>query len=206
MAHVNFTAAGDTWKQASVTYKTRNFYAIKVAINEVGDAGTVVYLDDLYAGLTDGQTIDFDPKKLDPKKPAANGFKLLWADEFDDINTIDVKTTKGDGYKWYTHRFYGFPNTTPNIYSMKGGVLTLTDCPTPYSETLATAAPFDNKEGFCGHRVQSQRPAVLRVPVQIHNWEKTGSTRCSVSFWSGDMAMQVGVISKCGGTPITTRW
>ncbi len=201
LAHVNFTAAGDTWKQASVTYKTRNFYAVKVAFNEVGGAGSVVYLDDLYTGLTDGQTIDFDPKKLDPKKPAASGFKLLWADEFDDINTIDVKTTKGDGYKWYTHRFYGFPKTTPNMYSMKGGVLTLTDCPTPYSETLATAAPFDNKEGFVGTVFRANAPLYFESRFRIHNWEKTGSTKCSVSFWSGDMAMHVGVNKQMRGHP-----
>jgi hypothetical protein len=193
LGHVDFTAAGETWKEARITYKTRNFYAIKVAINEVGGGGTVVYLDDLYTGLTDGRTIDFEPKKLDPKKPAANGFKLLWSDEFDDPNSIDVQTTKGDGFKWYTHRFYGFPNTTPAMYSMHDGVLTLTDCPTAFSEALATAAPFDNKDGYVGTVFRASAPIYFESRYRIHNWERTGSTKCSVSFWSGDMAMHVGV-------------
>ena len=206
LAHVNFTAAGDTWKQASVTYKTRNFYAIKVAINEVGGAGSVVYLDDLYTGLTDGQTIDFDPKKLDPKKPAANGFKLLWADEFDDINTIDVKTTKGDGYKWYTHRFYGFPNTTPNMYSMKGGVLTLTDCPTPLVKP-SLRRPRSTTRRALWAPCSEPTPRCTSSPASgstTGRRPEAPSAACpsGPATWPCRSAS----ISKCGGTPITTRW
>ncbi|HVR86090.1 MAG TPA: fibronectin type III domain-containing protein [Planctomycetota bacterium] len=201
LAHVDFTATGDAWKQASVTYKTRNFYAIKVAIKEVGGAGKVVYLDDLYTGLTNGKTLNFDPKKLDPKKPAANGLKLLWSDEFDDPNSIDVKTTKGDGYKWYTHRFYNFPTTTPDMYSMKDGVLTLADCPTDFSEALSTAAPFPNEERFVGTVFRAIAPLYFEARFRIHNWEKCGVTKSHSAFWSGDMAMHVGPHQQMLGHP-----
>lgn len=88
------------------------------------------------------------------------------------------------------------------MYSMDDGVLILTDCPTPFTEALSTAAPFDNKDGHVGTAFRANAP-LYRVPLphpQLGEEEKTGSTGCSVSFWSGDQAKHVGVNKEMLGT------
>lgn len=95
LAQVNFTAT-PSWRKATVSYTTGNIPSLQVKINEVGGAGTAVYLDDFYTGLTDAHTLAFDPNH-----PTSSGFKLLFDDEFTDSRTIDVHNTQGAGYHWY---------------------------------------------------------------------------------------------------------
>jgi hypothetical protein len=183
LAHVDFTATS-SWQQASVTYKTGKIYQLQVNIKEVGGSGTVVYLDDLYTGLTDCQLITFDPNH-----PTARGFKLLFSDEFDDSSTIDIKNTQGNGYHWYLHQFYHIPPTTPSMFSVGDGVLTVADSPNHFAETLHTAAPANNREGFVGTVFQDTAPLYFEARFRIRNFEKTGTTPGNPAFWTQDLSM-----------------
>ncbi len=63
---------------------------------------------DLYTDLTDGQAIDFDPKKPDPKKPAAIGFRLLWGDVCPDdffLHALAPGKMGILGHAWMESRF-----------------------------------------------------------------------------------------------------
>ena len=61
-----------------------------------------------------------------PEGAKAAGFeKLVFADDFDSYDTIDVSGEGKPGYLWYIDRPYGKPPLTPEEYEVKDSVLTL---------------------------------------------------------------------------------
>jgi hypothetical protein len=197
LAHVNFTA-NSSWRQAHISYKTRDgMFGLQIEINEVGGPGTTVYLDDLATALTDGQTMAFDPVH-----PVDNpGFKLLFSDDFHDDHTIDVKNTQAGGYHWYLHQFFHKPDTTPRMFCVAGGVLTLLDCPVPFSDTLHSAAPAKNRDGFVGTVFRADSPMYFEGRFRIRHFDKTGTTKGDPAFWTQDLSMGTNIDQDMPGHP-----
>lgn len=89
-----------------------------------------------------------NPDNFNPCDPAAAGFALSFADEFDTIATIDLDyaTPPAAEKNWYFKNFYSGEQPPANL-SVENGVLTLHYMPGVYG--LQTAAP-DGKGWFVG--------------------------------------------------------
>lgn len=55
--------------------------------------------------------------------------KLVFYDDFNSLETIDVKATGKPGYKWYVDLPWGFPPTSPDDYEVRDSVLKITAGP-----------------------------------------------------------------------------
>lgn len=86
---------------------------------------------------------------FDPNNPGASGYVLSFDDEFDSLSSIDVNATKGPGYKWYVHRWFGYPNTPESALSVSNGILIITPTDTTGYQ-IATAGPSSNPQGYVG--------------------------------------------------------
>lgn len=75
------------------------------------------------------------------------------------------------------------------MFSVADGVLTITDCPVPFSDTLHTAAPADNREGFVGTVFCDTAPLYFEARFRVRNFDKTGTTKGDPGFWTQDLKM-----------------
>ena len=50
--------------------------------------------------------------------------RLVFEDDFDSLDTIDLEATGKEGFKWYMRRPYGASTLTPDDFSIKDSVLT----------------------------------------------------------------------------------
>lgn len=64
--------------------------------------------------------------------------KLVFSDDFDSINSIDINNTGKPGYKWYLGLPFGGPTTLPSALSVSGSVLNLTNCPRNYNWAISS--------------------------------------------------------------------
>ncbi len=87
---------------------------------------------------------------FDPSNPAAFGYSLVFDDEFDSLNTIDINATGARGYNWYVTKFFSAPTTLPGDLSISSGVLTISPSVNSYAYHIATAAPASNALGYVG--------------------------------------------------------
>jgi hypothetical protein len=195
IAHVDL-AATKSWRKTTLTFDTGPDYYVGMRISQVGGPGTTVYLDDLYTGLTGAHTIAFDPRH-----PAGHGFKLLFRDEFNDSRTIDVNNTQTSGFHWYLHQWYWLPETAPSMFSVHDGVLTITDCPVPFSDTLHTAAPANNRDGFVGTVFCDTAPLYFESRFRVRDFDRTGTSKGDPGFWSQDLSMGTGINKDMPGHP-----
>ncbi len=86
-------------------------------------------------------------KKITTPLPAVEaGYKMLvFNDDFDSINSIDVNGTKESGYKWYVDRpIWGSGITEPSAYSVSNSVLMLTSTGWTASWALSSFSPTGN--------------------------------------------------------------
>ena len=63
---------------------------------------------------------------------------LIFSDDFDTLDTIDMYATGDAGYKWYVTRRWGNGTAQPSDYSIKDGIITLHQTTTPNNITLST--------------------------------------------------------------------
>ena len=89
--------------------------------------------------------------------------KLIFNDDFDSIDTVDVNDTAKEGCKWYVDRAYGESTLTPADYTVKDGVMTVHNINTLYNYGLATLhcdshAGFTYNTGYMEVRVRIPRP------------------------------------------------
>lgn len=74
-----------------------------------------------------------------PKVAAKAGCKkLVFQDEFDSLDTIDVKATGRAEYNWYVTRPYGESTLKPDDYKVENGVLTVCNKKTSFNYGLGT--------------------------------------------------------------------
>lgn len=145
------------WREVSLPWNSGDQTSITIGFQDDVSAEGTLYLDDFHTGLKEGRTIAFvAPPADDPVPHAPPGFTLIFNDDFNDLNTIDVNNTFKDGFKWYGKGMW-FPNTTASMYEIQQsragakGVLVIKDAPVAMSWNFATTL-FDDKvpEGFRG--------------------------------------------------------
>ena len=152
-----------------------------------------IHIDDFYTGLKDGRTIAFvAPPANDPTPHAPPGFSLIFDDEFNDSNTIDVKNTQKDGYRWYVKGMW-FPNTSPSMYEVlpayqgASGVLAIKDAPVAMSWNFATTL-FDDaaREGYRGTVFLPGKGIYYEARIACADLGHIGKNGWA-GFWSGTM-------------------
>ncbi len=83
-----------------------------------------------------------------PEIAAQAGYdELVFTDEFNSINAVDVGATGADGYKWYVTRPYAAPALDPDDYSVKSGIMTVKNKNSMYNYGLGTV-DIDMHRGF----------------------------------------------------------
>lgn len=83
-----------------------------------------------------------------PEIAAQAGYdELVFTDEFNSINTVDVGATGADGYKWYVTRPYAAPTLDPDDYSVENGIMTVKNKNSMYNYGLGTV-DIDTHRGF----------------------------------------------------------
>jgi hypothetical protein len=189
------SAAG--WQKATITWNSGNYTKTMIGLDDnVGNG--VVYLDDFYTGLTGGQTLAFNAN--DPSRSAPR-FNLLFDDEFNSTSTIDVNNTGKGGYDWYLQSFFDPKyNNNSSMFSVGGGVLTLKDAGTPWSEVLDSAHPYKNDVGFIGTVFSGGRGLYAVARIQCLNtaiYDKTGWP----SWWSYDIKGETKLHQDMPGNP-----
>ncbi len=100
-----------------------------------------------------------------PAAAAAAGMtNLVFADDFDSLDTIDFSGEGKPGYNWYVDRPYGLPTFTKEEFSAKDSVLTITPevCPSAiglptYSKKGRTG--FTMHYGYAEARIRAKEPA-----------------------------------------------
>jgi len=186
--------ATSSWKQAKLDWNSGNSTSAIVACIDDQQSGGTVYLDDVFTGLTDAHDIGFDPHR-----PKASGFKyLIFDDEFNSTSTIDENTTGNDGFLWYTKQFYGFPPTTPSMYTVANGTLSLLNSPNNWGEVLHTAMPYNNSQGWKGTAFAPGQGLYVEGRIALLNITKENY---GASIWMTDVKNTVGVDNGMPGNP-----
>ena len=72
---------------------------------------------------------------------------LIFSDDFDTLDVIDMEDTGKEGYKWYVDRPWGAVTLTANDYSIQDGVLSIHAEKPTYNYGLGTYHPI-NQVGF----------------------------------------------------------
>ncbi len=63
---------------------------------------------------------------------------LVFSDDFDSINSIDVNSTDKTGFNWYVGLPFGGPDTKPSAFSVSNSVLNLTKAPRNYNWAISS--------------------------------------------------------------------
>jgi hypothetical protein len=175
--------ATPSWRRATLLWASVTFTSAMIMLADNVGHGTM-FLDDVSTGLTDGRTISFDADRPGRSTPT---FRLLFDDEFNSPATIDVNNTGASGYHWYTQSFFNPKyNASPSMFSLSGGILTLKDAGTPWSEVLDTAHPADNSHGFTGTVFSGGHGLYAEARIAVVNVASIKNTGWP-SWWSFDM-------------------
>ncbi len=91
--------------------------------------------------------------------------RLVFEDDFDSLDTIDVDATGEEGYAWYVRRPYGAVTMTTEDFTVKDSVLTLHENNSRYNYGLATV-DAKNGEGFVFNK------GVLEFRVRVPHYDQ----------------------------------
>jgi hypothetical protein len=118
---------------------------------------------------------------FNPSNPAASGYALVFDDEFNSPNTIDINNTEAPGYNWYPGNFFG--SATPaSMIQVANGALTLLSSNNNISLGLSTAGPANNADGFVGQAFGGG--AYYEARVKFNPANVNPSTTNWPSFWA----------------------
>ena len=92
--------------------------------------------------------------------------RLVFEDDFDSLDTIDLNATGEEGYKWYVRRPFGGVTLTADDFSVKDSVLTLHENNSRYNYGLATV---DGKNGV-GYTFNK---GVLEFRVRVPHYDQS---------------------------------
>ncbi len=96
-----------------------------------------------------------------PEIALQNGMtRLVFEDDFDSLDTIDVNETCEPGYKWYVSKPYGGTSAKPEDYFIKDSVLTLCS---PRGAGTLFSMDWKSQVGFAFH--QGVLEFRIRIPV-----------------------------------------
>ena len=89
--------------------------------------------------------------------------RLVFEDDFDSLDTIDVENTGKEGFKWYTCRAFGAPAMKPTDYTVNDSVLTLACENSIWNYALQTFNPktkvgYSFLKGVLEFRIRIPRP------------------------------------------------
>ena len=89
--------------------------------------------------------------------------KLVFEDDFESLDTIDVENTGKEGYKWYVERVYAAPPLDPDDFKVENSVLTLCEKNPMYNFGLVSTHPktqvgFSFFKGVLEYRFRIPRP------------------------------------------------
>ena len=89
--------------------------------------------------------------------------KLVFEDDFESIDTIDVENTGKEGYKWYVERVYKATPLTPQDFTVANSILTLHEADPMYNFGLVSTHPktqvgFSFFKGVLEYRFRIPRP------------------------------------------------
>ncbi len=76
---------------------------------------------------------------------------LIFSDEFDSIDSIDVGATGAEYYKWYVTRQWSAPTVTRDAYDVKDGILSIHNPVPTYGITLTTV-DVNTHNGFAWNK------------------------------------------------------
>lgn len=188
------TATG-TRQPVTLTWNSGNFTSVMVKFYDDSGSGTM-YIDDFSTGLTNFNAIAFNPGN-----PSASGFSNLIIDDEFSSSTIDVNASGNDGYLWYPQQFFGYGTASPSMFSVSSGELTVSDSTTSWSETLHTAMPASNSQGWKGTGVRVGGGLYIEAKIKIGpNVGNIGGSGWP-AFWMTDMKMNTGVDNVMRGNP-----
>ena len=103
---------------------------------------------------------------MPPAIAQERGFtKLVFEDDFESYDTIDLNGTGEEGYKWYIRRPYKATTLTPEDFSVKDSVLTLHENNSLYNYGLATVDAH-NGVGFTFNK------GVLEFRVRVPHYDQ----------------------------------
>lgn len=91
--------------------------------------------------------------------------RLVFEDDFDSADTIDLNGTGEEGYKWYVRRPYGATTLTGDDFTIANSVLTLHENKSTYNYGLATV---DGKNGV-GYTFNK---GVLEFRIRIPHYDQ----------------------------------
>ncbi len=101
---------------------------------------------------------------------------LVFFDDFDSIDTIDVNDTRAPGYKWYVSRPDGMGSSQPGDYKVEDSVLTLQS---PNGIWTLASMEWESQVGYAFHQ------GVLEMRVRIPNPQKQeGAAEGRPTVWS----------------------
>ncbi len=86
--------------------------------------------------------------------------RLVFEDDFDSLDTIDVNDTRQPGYKWYVSKPYGSKPSKPEYYSVKDSVITLKS---PGGAWTMCTMEWESQIGYAFH--QGVLEFRMRIPV-----------------------------------------
>ena len=89
--------------------------------------------------------------------------RLVFEDDFDSIDTIDVDNTGAEGYKWYVERVYKAPPLEKDDYKVENSILTLCEKVPTYNFGLVSVHPktqvgYSFFKGVLEYRFRIPRP------------------------------------------------
>ncbi len=105
---------------------------------------------------------------------------LVFSDDFDNYNSIDMYATGKDGYKWYVNRQWNASTITPNDYTIKDGIIKLHAAEPTYNITLTT---LDGKTGAGFTYRMGYMEIRLRVVNPTHDTGAPGATGGIPAVW-----------------------
>lgn len=105
---------------------------------------------------------------------------LVFSDDFDNYDSIDMYATGKDGYKWYVNRQWSATTITPDDYTITDGVIKLHAAEPTYNITLSTVdastgVGFTYRMGYMEVR--------LRIVNPTHDHQAEGSTGGIPAVW-----------------------
>ncbi len=125
---------------------------------------------------------------FNPANPAASGYALVFDDEFNSINTIDVNNTGAPGFNWYASSFVSGPTSAGNI-QVANGALTLLQSNNNFSYGIGTAGPASNADGFVGRAFGGG--AYYEASVKFNPANVNPATTNWPSFWADSLEVWV---------------
>ena len=166
VTHSGSIAAGETVVIRSQPWTAvKGDYMVAVSVN-----GNRTVTESSYADNTAQANLRVADAKLTSAYPSTaailkdGGLNILvFSDDFDSLDTVDVNNTAKEGYKWYVDRPYGASTLTSADYTVKNGVMTVHNLLPTYNYGLSTVdcvshVGFTFNTGYLEVRLRIPRP------------------------------------------------